>query len=346
MTPAMAARAMLRWLSAGALALTASCARNNQSALDAAGTHADRIESLWWVFFWGCTVVYVVVIAALFYGVLRRREGGSSVAAEPGTEVDRRRATVVWAAVGVTMLTIVALTAASYVTDRALATDGIDNVAVTIKLTGHQWWWEVIYDDPVPVRRVTTANEIHLPVGRTAEIQLQSTDVIHSFWVPNLNGKQDLVPGRSTNAIRVRPMRTGTFRGQCAEFCGAQHANMALLVRVESQDDFEKWRDAQLAPAADPTSDEQRHGRVVFMNSSCVLCHTIRGTDAASRAGPDLTHLASRETLAAATIPNAIGHLAAWVADPQGIKEGAHMPTNGLDPEDLQALVAYLWTLE
>ncbi|MGE5537716.1 MAG: cytochrome c oxidase subunit II [Gemmatimonas sp.] len=344
MVAAPAGRALL---AAGVLAVAGCAGNGSQSALDTAGSHADRIASLWWVFLWVCAAVYVVVIAALLYGVWRRSGRGEAVVVDPDPASEATRRTVVSTAVGLTIVVVVALTAASYLTDRALATDGADDPsAVRIKLTGHQWWWQVVYDDPVAARQVTTANEIHIPVGRAAIIQLQSSDVIHSFWVPNLNGKQDLIPGRNTNTIRVRPERIGTFRGQCAEFCGAQHANMAMLVHVDSADDFDKWRDGQLASAAEPADDESRRGRDVFLSSSCVLCHTVRGIGAGGRAGPDLTHVASRETLAAATIPNTTGHLAAWIADPQRIKEGVHMPSNGLDPEDLQALLAYLRTLE
>jgi cytochrome c oxidase subunit II len=176
-------------------------------------------------------------------------------------------------------------------------------------------------------------------------IQLSSPDVIHSFWVPNLHGKQDLIPGRDTD-IHLQPTRTGVFRGQCAEFCGAQHANMAIYVIVESREDFEKWKARQLQPAVDSSDAVARRGRAAFMSSACPLCHTIRGTDAGGVSGPDLTHLASRMTLAAGAVPNGKGNLAAWIGDPQGVKPGNHMPRVSLGSEDLQSIATYLNGLE
>jgi cytochrome c oxidase subunit II len=341
----MIARTVVRlWPAAGSILLLAGCS-GNQSALDPAGPHAARIESLWWLFFWVCAVVYVVVIAGLFVG-LRRGAGRNAPETTPDPTGERRRVGVIAAAVAATALILFLFTGASYLTDRAMATGGAgDPSAIHITLTGHQWWWEVTYDDPVPVRQITTANEIHIPRGRAISIALRSPDVIHSLWIPNLDGKKDLIPGRD-NIIAFRADRIGTYRGQCAEFCGAQHANMALLMVVESGDDFRRWQEEQRAPAAEPTSDEARHGRDVLLSSSCVLCHTVHGTAAGGRTGPDLTHVASRATLAAATIPNTPGHMAAWIVDPQRIKSGVRMPTNGLSPPDLQALLAYLRDLK
>lgn len=326
--------------------LTAGCAGNgSQSALDPAGPQAAHIEDLWWFFFWVCTVVYVLVISALLIGLWRGPFRLRDVVLAPDPAGERRRTRIVGTAIGATALVLVVLTGASYLTDRALATAGTDGDPLRIELTGHQWWWEVVYDAPIPARRLTTANEIHIPVGRTVALQLRASDVIHSFWAPNFDGKQDLIPGR-TNEIRFRADRIGTFRGQCAEFCGAQHAHMAFVMKVESASDFERWRNAQLASAAEPSTDEQQHGRDVFLTSSCVMCHAIRGTSAGGKVAPDLTHVASRDTLAAATIPNTVGHMAAWIVDPQRIKNGVHMPVNGLQPDDLQALLAYLRSLQ
>lgn len=326
--------------------LTTGCAGNgSQSALDPAGPQAAHIEDLWWLFFWVCAVVYVLVIAALLVGLSRGPFRLRDVVLAPDPNGERQRTHTVGAAIGITALILIVLTGASYVTDRALATAGTNDDPIRIELTGHQWWWEVVYDDPIPARRLTTANEIHIPAGRTVALRLRALDVIHSFWAPNFDGKQDLIPGR-TNEIRFRADRIGTFRGQCAEFCGIQHAHMAFTITAETPSDFERWRDAQLASAAEPSTDKQQHGRDVFMTSSCVMCHAIRGTSAGGKIAPDLTHVASRETLAAGTIPNTVGHMAAWVVDPQRIKGGAHMPVNGLQPADLQALLAYLRSLQ
>jgi cytochrome c oxidase subunit II len=324
----------------------AGCAGNgSQSALDPAGPQAAHIESLWWVFFWVCAAVYVLVIAALLIGLRRGPFRLRDVVLTPDPDGERRRTRIVGTAVAFTALILVVLTGASYFTDRALATAGADDDPVNIEITGHQWWWEVVYDDPTPARRLTTANEIHIPAGRTVALRLRASDVIHSFWAPNFDGKQDLIPGRP-NEIRFRSDRIGTFRGQCAEFCGAQHAHMAFVMKVESQGDFDHWRNAQLTPAAEPATDEQQRGRDVFLTSSCVMCHSIRGTSAGGKMAPDLTHVASRETLAAGTIPNTVGHMAAWIVDPQRIKNGVHMPVNGLQPDDLQALLSYLRSLQ
>ncbi|HEV2706187.1 MAG TPA: c-type cytochrome, partial [Pyrinomonadaceae bacterium] len=207
------------------------------------------------------------------------------------------------------------------------------------------WWWEVEYDNRNPSLNVTTANEIHIPVGRPVFFRLTSNDVIHSFWVPNLHGKTDLIPGRETTTW-LRADRAGTFRGQCAEFCGHQHAHMALTVVAEAPEQFQAWYDAQLKPAREPATPAEARGREVFLTSPCVMCHKIQGTDAGGNAGPDLTHLASRPTLAAGTLENTRGHLAGWVVDSQKIKPGNRMPPNNIEPDDLQALLDYLQSLK
>jgi cytochrome c oxidase subunit 2 len=172
-----------------------------------------------------------------------------------------------------------------------------------------------------------------------------STDVIHSFWVPNLHGKVDLIPTHE-NTVWIRADRAGTFRGQCAEFCGLQHANMGLVVVAEPPAAFEAWRRAQVAPARPPDTPEKASGEALFTSLPCALCHTIRGTPAGGRTGPDLTHLATRRTIAAGTLPNTRGHLAAWIVDPQGVKPGNAMPQNLMAAADLLALVDYLGSLQ
>jgi cytochrome c oxidase subunit 2 len=176
-------------------------------------------------------------------------------------------------------------------------------------------------------------------------LKVTASDVIHSFWVPNLGGKIDLIPGR-TNLRRLRASRAGTYRGQCAEFCGLQHAHMALTVVAEPLESFEAWRRAQRQPAREPTEAAPRQGRDVFLSLPCALCHSIRGTTAGGRVGPDLTHLKSRLTLAAGTLPNTRGHLAAWILDPQSVKPGDHMPMNGLSADEIQSVLSFLDTLQ
>jgi cytochrome c oxidase subunit 2 len=230
---------------------------------------------------------------------------------------------------------------ASFVTDRALASLGAPDLQIDV--TGHQWWWDARYDDQDKSKIFTTANEIHIPVGKPVLLRLRSDDVIHSFWVPNLSGKKDMVPGRD-QTLTLQADKPGVYRGQCAEFCGAQHAKMAFQVIADEH--FDEWAAAQRQPAADPGNDQQKRGRDLFVNGRCAMCHAIQGTPANARHAPDLTHLMSRQTLAAGVLPNSIGHLAGWILDPSSIKPGTTMPPNPMEPDDLHALLAYLGTLK
>jgi cytochrome c oxidase subunit II len=313
----------------------------NQSVLAPAGTPASSIHALWSLMLWTSAVVFVVVIAVLIVALVRgmrnQSRGGSSLPSE------RSLSRAVGAAVGTTVLILIALLVASILTTRAIGSLHASS-AITVELTGHQWWWEVQYEDSVPSQRVVTANELHIPIGRPVVFKVTSRDVIHSFWVPNLQGKRDLIPGYTT-AIWLQAERRGVFRGQCAEFCGMQHAHMALDIVAESDQDFEGWLTAMRQPARDPQDPQPRRGRDVFMQGRCAGCHTIAGTDAAGRLAPDLTHIATRSTVGAGTLPNTRGTLAAWIVDPQHAKPGNQMPPNALSSDDLQALVAYLETL-
>jgi cytochrome c oxidase subunit 2 len=217
--------------------------------------------------------------------------------------------------------------------------------ALQVRITGNQWWWDVEYQHPRPSMRVRTANELHLPVGRTVRVQLLSTDVIHSFWVPALHGKRDAIPGHDAY-IWLRADRAGVFRGQCAEFCGLQHAHMAMTVVAEDGDAFERWISGQRPAAPIPTTALTARGRDIVERGACAMCHQVRGTAAGGRTAPDLTHVATRSTLAAGTLPNTRGHLAGWLSDPQSIKPGARMPIVGLAPDELDAVIAYLETLK
>lgn len=242
---------------------------------------------------------------------------------------------------------LIGLTFASFLTDRGMA-DAIppDRRTINIIVTAKQFWWDVNYAfDNEPSKNIRTANELHLPVGVPARVTLKSSDVIHSFWIPNLAGKQDLIPGR-VNDLVLLPNRTGVFRGQCAEFCGIQHAHMALDVTVESRAHFANWLAAQGKPAPAPASPLQKAGYLYVMNRECSGCHAIAGTAANATVGPDLTHLMSRRSLAAGTLPMGRAGLYAWVADPQGVKPGNNMPYVGLDANELHAVTAYLETLK
>jgi cytochrome c oxidase subunit II len=229
-------------------------------------------------------------------------------------------------------------------TDRALAALPLKD-GVVIQVTAHQWWWEIVYDDNEPSRVFRTANEIHVPVGRPVVLKLKSDDVIHSFWVPNLHGKKDLVPGHEWT-LTFRADEPGVYRGQCAEFCGHQHAKMAFFVVAQEPAEYEKWAEAQRQPAKEPSNDAQKRGQEVFLSSPCIMCHTIEGTLAQARMAPDLTHLASRSTIAAGALPNTRGNLGGWVLDPHSSKPGVAMPPTALSAADLQALLAYLESLQ
>jgi cytochrome c oxidase subunit 2 len=323
-----------------------------QSALDPAGPQAGRIRGLWWLMLYTLTAVFLIVMCLLLVAAFRHRKprGGEMVddapETKPNAKRERRLSRSVKGGVGVTIVILFVLLVSSFLTGRSLysiASTG-DN-ALTIEVTGHQWWWEVKYVNKTPSQIVTTANEIHIPVGRPVLFKLTSQDVIHSFWIPNLHGKTDLIPGHVA-ATWIRADRTGTYRGQCAEFCGHQHAHMAFTVVVESAEQFKAWYEAQLHPAIQPSTPEQARGQQVFLTSPCVMCHKIQGTDAGGAVGPDLTHIASRPTIAAGTLDNTRDHLAGWVVDSQQIKPGNRMPQNNLEPQDLQALLDYLQSLK
>lgn len=215
---------------------------------------------------------------------------------------------------------------------------------LTIEITGKEWWWQVRYLSEEPSRVFETANEIHVPVGEPVRLKLISDNVIHSFWVPAIAGKTDLIPGQ-TNLTVLEATKEGVYRGQCAEFCGLQHANMALMLVAVSKDDFAAWWDKQLEPAPAPGAPALAEGLSNFV-VKCGACHSVRGTVAGGRLGPNLSHLMGRRTLAAGTLPNTPGHLAGWIADPQGIKRGSKMPRLDLTPAELTTIRTYLQTLK
>jgi cytochrome c oxidase subunit 2 len=334
-----------QYLSTASIALLLSACTGPQSALNPAGPQAGRIDSLWWLMFWVCTAVLVLVMLALFYALWhRRRQSPPDPDPWPNPRSEYLRTIVVGGLAAATVTILFLFLFASFNADRALASLPTEN-ALDIEVTGHQWWWEVQYVDAVASRRVTTANEIHIPVGRPVSLKLKSNDVIHSLWVPNLAGKKDLIPGHEAD-LTLRADRPGQYRGQCAEFCGYQHAKMGLLIVAEPPEVFAAWLEAQRATPSPPADPLLQRGQRVFLSGTCSLCHTIQGTSAFGRVAPDLTHIASRQTLAAAALPNSPGNRAGWIVDSQRIKPGNHMPPNPLEPQDLQALLAYLESLK
>ena len=318
-----------------ALLAAAGC-QGRYSALDRAGPEATRVTSLHWWMFWICSAVSAAIVAALAVALVRP-------AGSPTPDGERQRTRAIVAATAVSTLLLFVFLVASVWAGRAIVTPAGPG-SLEIQIVGHQWWWEVRYPGPSASAAVTTANEIHVPVGRPVRLLLSSGDVIHSFWAPNLNGKKDLIPGRPTVHL-FRADRPGVFEGRCAEFCGYQHAHMGFLVIAEPAAEFQAWLEAQRRPAAEPSDPATRHGRQVFLASPCVVCHTIRGEGAFGHKAPDLTHLASRRTIAADTLPNTAGYLAGWVLDSQRAKPGNRMPPNVLSADDLLDLVSYLGAL-
>jgi cytochrome c oxidase subunit 2 len=320
--------------------------QGNQSSLNPAGPAAAHIEHTFALIFWITAIVYLVTMIVLVYFVLRRRHGLAHIPEPVQTSEasDRLANRAVGGAIGLTVLLLFVMMISSFATSRHI---GLMNnqQALTIDVYGHQWWWEVQYpNEHQPFRIVTTANEIHVPVGVPIRIHATSRDVIHSFWAPNIQGKRDLMPGYNTDVL-MQVDQPGRWRGQCAEYCGLQHAHMSFYMVGESRKDFDDWMNAQMQPSAAPTTPQTEHGQQVFLTHSCVMCHTVRGTTAGSRVGPDLTHLASRSTIAAGMLPNTIGNLGGWIMNPQSLKPGSRMPPNQLSGSDLQDLLAYLETL-
>ena len=324
------------------IVLLAAACSPYQSAQNPAGPQAQRLYSLWIFLLIVAAIVFLVVIGATAFAT--RRASRNPELPRLDDAQHRALSRAVAAATGLTALILFAFFIYSLTTGRALASLPAKN-ALTINITGVQWWWDVEYVDTVPSRRVVTANEIHVPVGVPVQIIATAHDVIHSFWVPNLHGKKDLIPGHTTSTW-FQADTAGLYRGQCAEFCGLQHANMALWVIAEPRESYEKWYAGQLQTPPPPTDSVARAGQDVFLSKSCVMCHNIGGTLAGSHVGPDLTHLASRRSIAAGTLANTRANLQSWIQDPQGIKPGSRMPATSLSPADVKALVTYLETLK
>jgi cytochrome c oxidase subunit 2 len=314
--------------------------RDWQSAANRAGAEAERIWSLTLTFTIVLGLIWLAVMIAVAIVIRRRRHPPVSLhEAVIEDAAHRRNSWIVGSLVAATAITVAILTAMSFLAQRPLFAGRASTAG--IRLIGHQWWWEVRYDGATPGDMFTTANELHIPVGTPMRLSLESADVIHSFWVPSLAGKQDLIPGHN-NSIELLAQRAGVYRGQCAEFCGLQHAHMGLLIVAEPADAFEKWQTVQRAAASTPQETDRAKGAQVFASKPCALCHAIRGTSAGGTVGPDLTHLGSRAYIGADVLPLTQGSLAAWIADPHGVKPGVNMPPVDLKPDELNAVTAYL----
>ena len=316
----------------------------DQSMLDTAGPQAAAIARQWWFAFYVASAVYVATIGALAWALSRARHRAYSGEPLPADH-EHRMTRGVSVGVGLTLAILLVFLGYDFMLGRTVSAGSPAKHPLTITIIGHQWWWEVQYEDSIAQNIVRTANEIHIPVGQPVLFRLTASDVIHSFWVPNLGGKKDLIPGY-WQTTWFQADTAGYYRGQCAEFCGTQHAKMALAVVAEPLDQYRLWVAQQKQPARQPTDTLAQHGGEVFLTGSCAMCHSINGTSAGSNNGPDLTHLASRRTIAAGTLANTKGNLAGWILDPQTIKPGAKMPPNQLKPKDLEALLAYLQGLK
>jgi cytochrome c oxidase subunit 2 len=293
-----------------------------QSALHPAGPDAAVIAEITWVLFAGSAAIFVFVMALAAWAVLK-----------PPRWLGRQ-ALIVGGGIAFPAVVLFVLLVYTLVRANAL---GAGPPALAVEVTGHQWWWRIAYLTPEGTVDFVSANELRIPVGQPVEIRLRSADVLHSFWVPSLAGKLDLVPGKD-NRLTLSASRAGTFRGQCAEYCGGPHAQMAFYVVALEETEFEAWRERQRSPAASSNA---------LFNARCAACHTVRGTAAAGTLGPDLTHVGGRVSLGAGILPNNRGTLAAWIVSSQHLKPGNLMPSFGeLDGEELKALAAYVENLK
>jgi cytochrome c oxidase subunit II len=329
-------RALLGAGPACAALLLAGCGK--QSTLDPQSEPARDISTLWWWMLVAAAIVLLgAVVLLLLSWVRRRREGlpfvGKSESVSTGL--------VLVFGVGIPIVSLVALfVLANLVVAKDTDAPSAGSTRMTVEVTGRQWFWDVRY----PGTRAITANEIHIPARTRVNLVGRTADVIHSFWVPQLNRKIDMVPGR-TNRVLLYADKPGRYRGQCAEFCGLQHTHMGVAVVADPPDAFRRWLADAARPARRPATAEERLGRQVFLSEACSSCHTIRGTAARGRVGPNLTHLATRRTLAGLVIPNTRGYLRAWIRDPQHVKPGNKMPGLNLSGAQRGALVDYLESL-
>lgn len=336
----------LRSLALAVACLALGACHGVQTTLDPAARQAADIDNIWRLMLWVCGLMYLAVMAflaaALWRAHKRRRRLESTPQLGPTpADAGLEKTLTGWA--GVIVAGLILLTTASFLVDRSLAEVGPK--PLQIRVTANQWWWQVDYQGDQPEDHIRTANELHLPLGRPAVLTLVANDVIHSFWVPNLSGKTDLIPGRE-NYMPVTPTRTGVFRGQCAEFCGLEHAKMAFDVTVESPAAFAAWKQAQSTTPPTPADPALQHGQQVLTTKACVMCHAVQGTGANASVGPDLTHFASRAHLAAGARPNTRGDLMAWIADPQAVKPGTTMPRVPLTSQELNDVALYLESLK
>ena len=322
---------------AGLLALAGCGGPFPQSTLDPVSDFATKIDRLFMSIFWWAVGVFVVVEGLLIYVLFRFRDRGGE--GRPEQVHGSIPLEIGWTLVPAVILVLIAVPTIQTIWE--VDNPPTDADALQVEVVGHQWWWEFNY----PELGVTTANEIHVPVDRTVQLTLRSADVIHSFWIPRVGGKRDVNPG-TTTGLWFTVDSAGRYPGQCAEFCGTAHALMGLSLVAEDSADFRAWVENQKAPADTPTTGLEQAGKEAFVESACISCHTIRGTMAQGIIGPDLTHLASRERIAAEVLPNDSAAMARWLHDPQAVKPANKMQIPDLDDQTVRELIAYLQSLE
>ncbi|HUX86081.1 MAG TPA: cytochrome c oxidase subunit II [Chloroflexota bacterium] len=323
-------------LIAFAALLIAGCTPGPQDSLAPVGPVGAMESDLYNLIFWIAAVVFIIVEGLLVYTCVRYRRKSND-----GIPTQTHGSTVLeltWTIIPVLILIGIAVPTLTTIASAA-STPG--NGALQVKVVGHQWWWEFDYPD----QGVVTADELHIPVGTRVSLTIESADVIHSFWVPKLGGKIQAIPNR-VNTMWFEADQTGEYYGQCFQLCGTSHANMRFRVFAQSKADFDKWVSDQKAPATTPTEAEAAKGAQVFATGPCVGCHTINGTAAKAKIGPDLTHFGSRTTMAGAIMANTPQNVAMWLHDPPGVKPGSLMPNYHLTDDQVNALVAYLETLK
>ncbi len=316
-------------------AMNSGCSAQSPSALSPASPNAAAISNLFYLIFGIAVAVFVIVESLLLYSVIRfQRKSDDEM---PRQIHGNLKLEIAWTLAPALVLAVVF--GITFQTINSLAE--VPKDSLKIRVIGHQWWWQVEY----PEWGVVTANEIHLPLGQVASFTVESIDVIHSFWVPELGGKIDMIPGKK-NQTWFRPIKLGTFHGQCAEFCGIAHANMRFTVIVERSDQFASWIGRQQEAAESPKTDLAGRGQQEFLQGPCAACHSVSGTSAKGTIGPNLTHVASRQTFAGGTMEMNTENLRAWLQDPQAIKPGNLMPNLKLSGDQINALIEYLATLK
>jgi cytochrome c oxidase subunit II len=313
-----------------------------QSALDPHGVQSGQIRSTFFIFLIVAAIVWLAVVIVLGLG-LGRQKRTTDQPLELHQPFEERGGRIILALGIATIVIVLGLSIVSYAGQHTVFAK--DENALKLKIIGHQWWWEVRYEGDSPHQSFVTANEIRIPTGQPVKLELGSADVIHSFWVPSLTGKMDLIPGQE-NELQFTAKNAGIYRGQCAEFCGLQHAHMAFAVIALPPDEFGRWRDHENGSGNSPSDPLAKQGEDLFRGRGCALCHSVSGTLAGGQLGPDLTHIGSRTTVAAGTLPMSPAALGAWIADPQHIKPGNFMPQMPLQSDELIAIIHYLEQLK